>query len=136
MKKLILGLSFLLFIPLSHAGFEGCCSYHGGISHCSRDNRLICEDYKESPTCTCNYLSQWDLFKAEERKYEELVGQHIADYSRDINKQKREKIAYMKHTGRYVTDASGKLLSTAVALDNHIKSYYIRKKLKYMYYLQ
>jgi uncharacterized membrane protein YidH (DUF202 family) len=57
MKKiLILFILFFLFV-LSVKAQQGCCSHHGGISHC--DNSIgyyICQDGTRSPSCTCEHI--------------------------------------------------------------------------------
>jgi hypothetical protein len=32
---------------------RGCCSHHGGQSHCSKSGRWVCMDGTFSPTCRC-----------------------------------------------------------------------------------
>lgn len=43
-------LLFLSVLPINAQ--QGCCSWHGGISHCS-NGRYVCNDGTYSPTCTC-----------------------------------------------------------------------------------
>lgn len=41
---------------------RGCCSWHGGVSHCDVDTgRIVCNDGSYSPSCTCsNYEELYD----------------------------------------------------------------------------
>lgn len=41
--------------PLSVEASRGCCSWHGGISHCGENGYYICNDGTQSPSCTCSY---------------------------------------------------------------------------------
>lgn len=51
---LLLLISFLIPKPVDAQ--RGCCSWHGGISHCDGGSgRYICNDGTYSPTCTCGY---------------------------------------------------------------------------------
>lgn len=33
---------------------RGCCSWHGGVSHCGSSGYYICNDGSQSPSCRCN----------------------------------------------------------------------------------
>ena len=33
---------------------RGCCSWHGGVSHCGPNGYYICNDGTQSPSCRCN----------------------------------------------------------------------------------
>lgn len=48
---LLAPLMLLLFVTATYAQ-QGCCSWHGGISHCS-GGRYVCNDGSFSPSCTC-----------------------------------------------------------------------------------
>lgn len=32
---------------------SGCCSRHGGVSHCGKSGYFICGDGTQSPSCRC-----------------------------------------------------------------------------------
>ena len=56
MKKFVFGL-FCLIICSSYinaAGYQGCCSHHGGINYCSTTGRIVCNDGTYSPSCRCD----------------------------------------------------------------------------------
>ena len=47
---------FLLFSSASQAT-SGCCSWHGGVSHCDTSvGRQVCNDGTYSPSCGCTYI--------------------------------------------------------------------------------
>lgn len=46
-------LIFFLTIHYVNAN-QGCCSWHGGISHCGENGYYICNDGTQSPSCRCN----------------------------------------------------------------------------------
>lgn len=54
LSSLLLSLAFILSIAVGqvHAQ-QGCCSWHGGISHCAPNGRYVCNDGTYSPSCTC-----------------------------------------------------------------------------------
>lgn len=55
MKKIILSIIlFLATLPsIAYAG-RGCCSHHGGVSHCdTTTGKQVCNDGTYSPSCTC-----------------------------------------------------------------------------------
>lgn len=55
MKKLFtIFLLAFLFIPTVSEARRGCCSWHGGVSHCGSYGYYICNDGTESPSCTCS----------------------------------------------------------------------------------
>lgn len=60
MKKLITGLlsSFLFLIGFYFVNAKsGCCSWHGGVSHCDNSTgQQVCNDGTYSPSCTCEYI--------------------------------------------------------------------------------
>jgi hypothetical protein len=39
-------------IPSDSYGLQGCCSWHGGVSHCSYGS-VVCNDGSYSPSCRC-----------------------------------------------------------------------------------
>lgn len=52
--------SFILFIVFTFTfaanqvyAQQGCCSWHGGISHCAANGRYVCNDGTYSPNCPC-----------------------------------------------------------------------------------
>lgn len=52
----ILLVVFLLLPSISKAK-QGCCSWHGGVSHCDTSSgRQVCNDGSYSPSCTCQYI--------------------------------------------------------------------------------
>lgn len=64
MKKVILVLGLFLaigFIGIAYAISttvetqyqRGCCSHHGGVSHCGNSGYFICNDGSRSPSCRC-----------------------------------------------------------------------------------
>ncbi len=55
-KKFILIL--LVIIPISVDARSGCCSHHGGVSHCDASiGMYICNDASVSPSCGCEYVA-------------------------------------------------------------------------------
>lgn len=32
---------------------RGCCSWHGGVSYCASNHRIVCNDATYSPSCRC-----------------------------------------------------------------------------------
>lgn len=54
MKKIIF-LLILIILPVTVNAARGCCSHHGGVSHCGSSGKYICNDGSTSPSCTCNY---------------------------------------------------------------------------------
>lgn len=44
----------ILFIPIIVNAQRGCCSWHGGVSHCGDSGYYICNDGSRSPSCTCS----------------------------------------------------------------------------------
>ena len=67
MKKIVFAL-FCLMICSRHinaAGYQGCCSHHGGINYCSTTGRIVCNDGTYSPSCRCDdysYDNGWSDF--------------------------------------------------------------------------
>ena len=43
-----------MIIPINVFAQRGCCSWHGGVSHCGSSGYYICKDGTRSPTCTCS----------------------------------------------------------------------------------
>ena len=63
MKKILLIFifTFCLFPNKAFAN-RGCCSWHGGISHCGSNGYYICNDGTQSPSCTCySYDNSYEL---------------------------------------------------------------------------
>lgn len=54
MKKLIALAILAIFASSPALAKRGCCSHHGGVSHCGDSGYYICNDGEESPTCTCD----------------------------------------------------------------------------------
>ena len=54
MKKIIF-LLILIILPVTVNAARGCCSGHGGVSHCGPSGKYICNDGSTSPSCTCTY---------------------------------------------------------------------------------
>jgi len=52
-KFLNLILITILCCPIIVYAARGCCSWHGGISHCGDNGYYICNDGTQSPSCTC-----------------------------------------------------------------------------------
>jgi len=53
---LVVPLSVLFAFSYANAK-SGCCSWHGGVSHCDTSTgRQICNDGSYSPSCTCQYV--------------------------------------------------------------------------------
>jgi len=53
MKKYCLFICLLFVFPIVVDAKRGCCSWHGGVSHCAENGRYVCNDGTYSPTCTC-----------------------------------------------------------------------------------
>ena len=53
MKKFLLFIVLILFLPIECYAKRGCCSWHGGVSHCGDNGRYVCNDGTYSPSCTC-----------------------------------------------------------------------------------
>lgn len=53
MKKLLLFIILILIFPIDSYAKQGCCSWHGGVSHCGDNGRYVCNDGTYSPSCTC-----------------------------------------------------------------------------------
>lgn len=54
MKKLLILTIVALFVSSPALAKRGCCSHHGGVSHCGDNGYYICNDGKQSPSCTCD----------------------------------------------------------------------------------
>ncbi len=52
-KIIILITLLLMFNPITVYAQRGCCSWHGGVSHCGSNGYYICNDGSQSPSCTC-----------------------------------------------------------------------------------
>lgn len=53
MKKCFFMICLFMTLSLSVEAQRGCCSWHGGVSHCSENGRYVCNDGTYSPSCTC-----------------------------------------------------------------------------------
>lgn len=53
MKKFLLFIVLILILPINSYAKQGCCSWHGGVSHCGDNGRYVCNDGTYSPSCTC-----------------------------------------------------------------------------------
>lgn len=51
--KVILLIAIVIFLFDFVNAQKGCCSWHGGVSGCSSNGRIICNDGTYSPSCTC-----------------------------------------------------------------------------------
>jgi hypothetical protein len=50
----LFSIAFLTLISHTAEAGRGCCSWHGGVSHCdSSVGRLVCADFTYSPSCSC-----------------------------------------------------------------------------------
>lgn len=46
-----------IFNPINVEAKRGCCSHHGGVSHCDTSiGMYICNDGSVSPSCTCERI--------------------------------------------------------------------------------
>lgn len=54
MKNLLILTIVALFVSSPALAKRGCCSHHGGVSHCGDNGYYICNDGKQSPSCTCD----------------------------------------------------------------------------------
>lgn len=66
MYKLIIFLLFistLLYAPVVDArnGWQGCCSWHGGIAGYCRNGRMVCNDGTLSTSCYCDDLENYNV---------------------------------------------------------------------------
>lgn len=53
MKKFLLFIVLIFILPINGYAKRGCCSWHGGVSHCAENGRYVCNDGTYSPSCTC-----------------------------------------------------------------------------------
>lgn len=54
LTSLLLFIVFTFIFAVSQVyAQQGCCSWHGGISHCASNGRYVCNDGTYSPSCTC-----------------------------------------------------------------------------------
>lgn len=53
MRKFLLFLFLILIFPDVIYAKQGCCSWHGGVSHCGSNGRYVCNDGTYSPSCAC-----------------------------------------------------------------------------------
>jgi len=53
MKKRILFVVLILFLPINVYAGRGCCSSHGGVCGCNSNGRQVCCDGSLSPSCRC-----------------------------------------------------------------------------------
>lgn len=57
-KKFILILLLIIIFPVYVDARRGCCSHHGGVSHCNTSiGMYVCNDGTVSPTCGCEYVA-------------------------------------------------------------------------------
>lgn len=60
-SKILIAIGAIFFVFLlsinSVAAQRGCCSHHGGVSHCDTSTgKKVCNDGTYSPSCTCQYI--------------------------------------------------------------------------------
>lgn len=47
-----------MIFPIDVDARRGCCSHHGGVSHCNTSiGMYVCNDGTVSPTCGCEYVA-------------------------------------------------------------------------------
>lgn len=47
-------LAILILAPIDAISKSGCCSWHGGVSHCDdKSGKYVCNDGSYSPSCLC-----------------------------------------------------------------------------------
>ena len=63
-------LSLVILLPFVVYAGRGCCSHHGGVSHCDTDTgRQVCNDGTYSPSCRCSYSpDDDDEYKVKQHK--------------------------------------------------------------------
>lgn len=104
MIKKIFILSIVISITIVNDAYarRGCCSWHGGVSSCGDNGRIICRDGTYSPTCGCsgssNSSNNRERYKSayeyRDRFYESLKKRH--SYENDS-----EKIIRASRVSRY-----------------------------------
>ena len=58
LSLLVIIICSLLFLINDVDAKRGCCSWHGGVSHCdSSVGRYVCNDGTYSPSCTCGVIN-------------------------------------------------------------------------------
>ena len=81
-RKYMFLLLVFLFIPLVVYAGRGCCSHHGGVSHCDTSTgKQVCNDGTYSPSCRCSYnpdddeheVKQHKITKNEENEEKDLI---------------------------------------------------------------
>lgn len=56
-QKFLFLLLLITIFPISVSAKSGCCSHHGGVSHCNTSiGKYVCNDGSVSPTCTCEKI--------------------------------------------------------------------------------
>ena len=80
------GIIFLMFfcVILYANASQGCCSWHGGISHCGANGYYICNDGTQSPSCRCTMQETTE----DSCNYNEYISQiNVLNYEKDTLEQ-------------------------------------------------
>ena len=89
MKKIVfLVLITFLMAPSFVFANRGCCSWHGGISHCGNNGYYICNDGSQSPSCTCSFDSSYIISDTSCDSYEDEI--EDLKYHKSILESKNE----------------------------------------------
>lgn len=79
MKRYLFLILFLL-IGVPAEAQRGCCSWHGGVSHCDVSvGRKVCNDGTYSPSCTCGSQGSYSYSNQDaiQRKYYECYQEYV-----------------------------------------------------------
>ncbi len=83
-------LSLVILLPFVVYAGRGCCSHHGGVSHCDTDTgRQVCNDGTYSPSCRCGTgTSDLDDDEIEyEYEYEYEDKKYVDEYEEEIEEE-------------------------------------------------
>lgn len=70
MKKVLLGLFlFMFFFSSISLAWRWCCSWHWWQAYCGSNWMWICNDWTQSPSCTCSSPSYNNSYSAPSRNY-------------------------------------------------------------------
>ena len=92
-KYLLIVLILFFFITPYAKANQGCCSWHGGISHCGDNGYYICEDGTQSPSCRCQSIELTDTscnYEGYVNKINSLMSEKTS-LEREITSLKEEK---------------------------------------------